>query len=159
MRHICCWVNFTVAGFERPVRCTHDATGVGFPVQGGLGLLTYWTLAPTATTHIARQVHHPRLPKLIDVFRCSATWKLEIIAAVFVVVAAKTTHLPLVCGRHDHLNIIDGVIKDCQSKVCTDNYVATFLGDSETPVVQGQRKVQKFIIHLDRGGRRIIVRE
>lgn len=141
MGHICRWVDFTVAGFERPIRCAHDATGVGSPIQGGLGLLTYWTLASTATTHIARQVHHPCLPKVIDVVRFSAIRKYEVIAAVLVVVAAKTAHLTLVCGGHDHLNIIDSVVQDCQSKICPHNYVATLLGDPETPIIQGERKI------------------
>lgn len=141
IRHICCWVNFTMAGFERPIRYTHDATGVWFPVQGGLGLLAYWTLASTAPTHMPRQVNNPRLSKVIDVVRLSATGKSEVITTLLVVVAAKTTHLTLVCRRHDHLNIINGVIQDCQSKVCPDDYVATFLGDSDTPIVQGERKV------------------
>lgn len=141
MRHICCRVNFTMAGFERSIRYTHDATGVRFSVQSSLGLLTCWTLASTAPTHLPRQVNHPCLSKVIDFVCLSATGKSEVITTPLVVVAAKTTHLPLVCRRHDHLNIINCVIQDCQSKVCPDDYVATFLGDSETPIVQGERKV------------------
>lgn len=60
---------------------------------------------------------------------------------MFVVVAAKTAHLFLVCGGHYHLNIIDCVIQDFKSKVGPDNYVAAFLGNPQTPIVQGQWKV------------------
>lgn len=150
IRHICSRVDFAVTGFERPIRCTHDATEAGLSIQSSLGLITVRALSTTASTHVPRQVHHPRLPKLINVARLFPPRKYEVVATVLVVVAAETTRLTLVCRRHDHLNIIDCVIEDCQSKVCSDDYVATFLGDPDTPIIQGQREVYIFIINLEK---------
>lgn len=141
IRQVCRWVNFTVADFERPIGCNNDATGVCCSVQVGLGRLTYGTLASTASTHITRQVHRPCFPKLIDVFSCSATGKHKIIAVLLVVVAAKAAHFSLVRGRNDHLNVIDSVVQDRQSKVGADDNVLPFLGDSEEPVVEREGKV------------------
>lgn len=135
--HIRRWVDLAVAGFERAVRCTYHAAGVWSPVFCSLVLLTHWTLSSTSTTHEPRQVERPCPSELVNVGDLFAIGKSEIIIGLVVVVTAKATHLSLIRGRHNHLNIVDCVIEDRQPKLSSDNYIETFLCYSYKPISQG----------------------
>lgn len=139
-----------MTGFKRPFTISNNAAVVWLLVYFCFGRWTFWTVFATPPTTIIILVQRPRFPKHIDIIGASSVGKCEVVSEIIVVVAAETTHLPQVGRWYDHLNVINCVIQDFESKIGLDNYVSAMLADQYTPIIKGDWKVYKFIIQLKR---------
>lgn len=132
------WVQFTMTGGEGAFGCCDNATVSGLLKHS----LSSWVTFGTGISFAAIATHHtrdrdlPRFPKGVHVFGELTVRLLEVIVAITVEVAAQAAGLFPVVSRYGDRDVVDQVIGEEQTKVCSDGIVGALFVDLNGTVIQ-----------------------
>lgn len=115
--------------------------------------MSWWTARTVSpltaiSTRNTRDGDLPRCSKRIHAVGEPIITELEVIFFVAIKVATQATDLTAVVTRYCDCHMIDQVISDKQSKICSNNKTHAFLIDLHCSIIKIQRKVVKNSIHL-----------